>query len=107
MCAFGALLVSRFLPNQYQSETLIQIVPQRVPDSYVRSTVTTDLDERLKSISQQIKSRDAPRGADHELDLYPPSAQAMPMEDVVGADARSHRVEVGPRGRGPRGSDRP
>ena len=35
-----ALIVSSRLPNVYQAETLIQIVPQRVPDAYVRSTVT-------------------------------------------------------------------
>jgi polysaccharide chain length determinant protein (PEP-CTERM system associated) len=103
LCAFGALLVSRFLPNQYQSETLIQIVPQRVPDSYVRTTVTTDLEERLKSISQQIKSRARIEELITTLDLYPEQRKAMPMEDVVGIMRQAVVVEVGPRGRGPRG----
>lgn len=103
VCAFGALLVSRFLPNQYQSETLIQIVPQRVPDSYVRTTVTTDLEERLKSISQQIKSRARIEELITTLDLYPEQRKAMPMEDVIGIMRDAVVVEVGPRGRGPRG----
>ena len=103
VCAFGALLVSRFLPNQYQSETLIQIVPQRVPGDYVRPTVTTDLDERLKSISQQIKSRARIEELVTTLDLYPEQRQVMPMEDVIGIMRDAVVVEVGPRGRGPRG----
>src|SRR6476646_10836302 len=51
--AVGALL----LPNRYRSETLILVVPQRVPESYVKSTVTARIEDRLLSISQQILSR--------------------------------------------------
>jgi succinoglycan biosynthesis transport protein ExoP len=103
VCGFGALLVSRFLPNTYQSETLIQIVPQRVPDSYVVSTVTTGLEERLKSISQQIKSRGRLEALITSLDLYAAERKNMPMEDVIGRMRDAVVIEVGPRGRGPRG----
>jgi polysaccharide chain length determinant protein (PEP-CTERM system associated) len=107
VCTFTALLVSRVLPNQFQSETLIQIVPQRVPDSYVRSTVTTDLEERLKSISQRIQSRTRVEELITSLDLYPELRKVMPMEDVVGIMRGAIVVEVGPRGRGPRGPTDP
>ncbi|MGH9411804.1 MAG: Wzz/FepE/Etk N-terminal domain-containing protein, partial [Vicinamibacterales bacterium] len=46
-----------FLPNQYRSDTLILVVPQQVPESYVKATVTTRIEDRLQSISQQILSR--------------------------------------------------
>ena len=36
---FCSLVTSARLPNVYQSEMLVQIVPQRVPESFVRSTV--------------------------------------------------------------------
>ena len=36
------------LPNRYRSDTLILVVPQRVPESYVRSTVTTRIEDRLQ-----------------------------------------------------------
>jgi polysaccharide chain length determinant protein (PEP-CTERM system associated) len=83
VCTFIALLTSRFLPNQYQSEALIQIVPQRVPDSYVQTTVTTRLDERLKTITQQIMSRTRLEQLVTELDVYPEERRSQPMEDVV------------------------
>jgi len=37
------VLVFRFIPKKYQSETLIMVVPQRVPDEYVKATVTTSI----------------------------------------------------------------
>jgi polysaccharide chain length determinant protein (PEP-CTERM system associated) len=83
VCSFGAVLVSRFLPNLYRSDTMIQIVPQRVPDSYVRSTVTTEVDDRIKAIEQQVKSRTRLEESILELDLYPEQRRSSPLEDVV------------------------
>jgi polysaccharide chain length determinant protein (PEP-CTERM system associated) len=83
ICTFIGLLVSRTIPDLYRSDTLIQVVPQRVPDSYVRSTVTTDVDDRLKSIQQQIVSRTRLEQTIQEFDLYPDKRKAQPMEQVV------------------------
>ena len=44
-------------PNLYRSTSSIFIEPQKVPSDYVRSTVTTDIEGRLRSISQQMTSR--------------------------------------------------
>jgi polysaccharide chain length determinant protein (PEP-CTERM system associated) len=96
VCTFGALVVSRFLPNRYQSDTLIQIVPQRVPDSYVRSTVTTNLDERLKSITQQIMSRTRLEEVITQLDLYAAERNSVPMEDLVNRLREDIEVAVTP-----------
>ena len=35
-----APVLARFAPARYRSETLIMVVPQRVPDNYVKPTVT-------------------------------------------------------------------
>ena len=37
----GVAAFTRTLPNKYRSETVILVVPQRVPEDYVRSTVTS------------------------------------------------------------------
>ena len=37
---YAGLVVCSRLPNMYQAAMLIQVVPQRIPDAYVRSTVT-------------------------------------------------------------------
>ena len=50
-------LIASHLPKSYRSETVMMVIPQRIPDSYVRSTVTDSVQDRLFSISDQILSR--------------------------------------------------
>jgi polysaccharide chain length determinant protein (PEP-CTERM system associated) len=45
------------MPRIYEAGTLILVVPQRVPSDYVRSVVTTDIQARISTISEQILSR--------------------------------------------------
>jgi polysaccharide chain length determinant protein (PEP-CTERM system associated) len=81
--ASAAAVVARRMPNQYRSETLILVIPQRIPDSYVRSTVTMRIEERLRSLSQEIFSRTRLETVITEFDLYPELRAARPMETVV------------------------
>jgi len=79
----GTVLVARMIPNRYRSETVILVVPSRVPESYVRSTVTTRIEDRLRSIQQTIMTRTRLEMIIRDLNLYPSERQRMPMEDVV------------------------
>ena len=45
------------IPEIYMSETLILVEPQKVPENYVKSVVSTDINARISTISQQIMSR--------------------------------------------------
>jgi polysaccharide chain length determinant protein (PEP-CTERM system associated) len=45
------------LPSLYQATTLIMVEPQKVPEEFVRATVTVPIQDRLKTISQQVLSR--------------------------------------------------
>ena len=74
---------ARALSNQYRSDTLILVVPQRVPESYVRSTVTTRIEDRLQSISQQILSRTRLERVIQDFNLYVKERRTGIMEDVV------------------------
>ena len=79
----SAAVVNR-LPNLYRSETLILVVPQRVPESYVRSTVTARIEDRLQAISQQILSRTRLEQIITDFNLYPKErANRELMEDIV------------------------
>jgi len=79
----GAAIVT-YLPNVYRSETLILVVPQRVPESYVRSTVTARIEDRLQSISQQILSRTRLEQIVTDFNLYAKErADQALMEDIV------------------------
>ena len=83
LCTIAGLMVSRTYVDLYRADTLIQIVPQRVPDSYVRSTVTTNIDDRLKSIKQQVMSRTQLEQIISELNLYPKVRADGSMQDAV------------------------
>ncbi len=82
----------RFVPDVYRADTMILVVAQRVPDIYVKSTVTSRIQDRLQSISPQILSRSRLEPIIVDLNLYPDRRQKEPMEDVI-AYMRS-QVEV-------------
>jgi polysaccharide chain length determinant protein (PEP-CTERM system associated) len=82
------------LPDQYRSDTLILVVPQRVPESYVRSTVTTKIEDRLQSIAQQIMSRTRLERIIVDFNLYERARREGIMEDVVQKMRKDIGVEV-------------
>jgi protein tyrosine kinase modulator len=51
------VVISHIIPPQYQSQTLILIEQQKVPEDYVKPVVEQDLSERLASMKEQILSR--------------------------------------------------
>jgi len=91
--AIGAVVVHR-LPDRYRAETLILVVPQRVPESYVRSTVTARIEDRLNSLSQEIMSRTRLEKIIHDLDLYADVRKTGIMEDIVEQMRRDINLQV-------------
>jgi polysaccharide chain length determinant protein (PEP-CTERM system associated) len=89
--------LSRFLQDRYQSSTSILVVPQRIPESYVQSTVTSTMEERLQSISQQILSRTRLERIIQNFDLYADERRTGLMEDVVELMRKDIAVSIVPR----------
>jgi polysaccharide chain length determinant protein (PEP-CTERM system associated) len=94
LIASGTVLYSSTLPNLYKSESLILVLPQQVPRSYVASTVTVQIDQRLQTISQQVLSRNRLERLIEEFNLYPEARQKGMMEDVV-QQMRDLHISVG------------
>jgi protein tyrosine kinase modulator len=84
----------RTLPNLYRSDTLILVVPQRVPENYVKSTVTTRIEDRLQSIQQQILSRTRLERIIQDFNLYAEARRTAIMEDVVDRMRSNISVQV-------------
>jgi polysaccharide chain length determinant protein (PEP-CTERM system associated) len=80
---FAALLYSSTIPNLYQADMLIAIDAQRVPDAFVRPTVTMPIEQQLESIKVQVLSRTALQETIESFDLYRQERQTLPMEDVI------------------------
>ncbi|WP_291984366.1 GNVR domain-containing protein [Luteitalea sp.] len=62
---------------------LIAIDPQRVPDSFVRTTVTLETDRRLDALQVQVLSRTNLLQLIEEFGLYPQEIEALPQEEVI------------------------
>lgn len=77
-----AIYVQR-LPDIYRSETLILVDPQKVPDSYVKSTVTGDVRNRLGTLSQQILSATRLQKIIDSFNLYPEERKTQAREDII------------------------
>ena len=73
----------RTMPNSYRSETMILVVPQRVPEAYVKSAVTENIEDRLGAIREQILSRTRLEAIITDLDLYPELRRKFLMEDLI------------------------
>jgi polysaccharide chain length determinant protein (PEP-CTERM system associated) len=93
LLGIATVFITRRLPDQFRSETLILVVPQRVPESYVKSTVTARIEDRLQSISQQILSRTNLERIINDFNLYAQDRRIRIMEDVV-EQMRKNAIEI-------------
>lgn len=103
--AFFIILIAGLIycltaPKIYKSSTTISIVRQRVPESFVHSTVTADIDERIHSIGQEILSRTRLEGVINQLNLYPKQRKDLPMEKVIEMMRNNISVELSSARRG-------
>jgi polysaccharide chain length determinant protein (PEP-CTERM system associated) len=81
-CAAGYALFRTMTPI-YRASTLVMVEKQKVPADYVKATVTTDIDERLKTLEQQITNRDNLERIISEMNLYPVLRTEQPMEKAI------------------------
>jgi len=78
----GASLIA-FLPNIYRSTATVLVDRQQVPESFVQSTVTSTLETRLQTISQEILSRSRLEALINRFALYSVLRTRAPLEDVI------------------------
>lgn len=77
------LLVVQRLPAVYRAETSILIESQRIPENFVSSTVTPNLQDRLSAISDQILSYSRLTDLIKRFDLYHDGRKHLTPEEVV------------------------
>jgi succinoglycan biosynthesis transport protein ExoP len=74
---------SWFLPVTYQSESVILVEQQKVPDQYVVPNVTSNLQSRVQSLTEQILSRTRLQELINRLQLYPRRGSSLNSADAV------------------------
>src|SRR6266508_5468458 len=81
--AAAAVSLIMFLPNVYRSTATVLVDRQQVPETFVRSTVTSALETRLHTISQEILSRSRLEALINRFGLYSDLKQRVSLEEVI------------------------
>jgi polysaccharide biosynthesis transport protein len=81
-CAIAIVVVMR-LPVVYRSEAVILVDSQKIPEHYVTSTVNTNVQDRLATISQQILSATRLQKIIDTLGLYAKERKTMVQEEII------------------------
>jgi polysaccharide chain length determinant protein (PEP-CTERM system associated) len=71
------------LPTLYSAEALILVDAQKIPEKFVTSTVSTDVQDRLASISQQILSSTRLKKIIDDFDLYRDGKKSAVQEEIL------------------------
>src|SRR5262245_15518803 len=71
------------LPNLYRSTATVLVDRQQVPETFVRTTVTSELETRLQTISQEILSRSRLEGLIGRFGLYPDLRKETSNEEAI------------------------
>lgn len=77
----------------YQASTMILVQPQRVPKNYVKSVVTSSINQRISTISQQILSRSNIEKIIDQFGLYE-DAENMYLEDKIAQMRKKIKVNI-------------
>jgi len=99
-CAFAFLalgiILSRVIPPQYQSQTLILVEQPKVSEDYVKPVVAQDLTQRLASMREQILSRSRLEPIIKRFNLF--SQPSLTMDDRVTLTQKAIGVKPIPAG---------
>jgi succinoglycan biosynthesis transport protein ExoP len=72
-----------YLPTVYTAEAVVLVDSQKIPERYVASTVSTDVQDRLATISQQILSTTHLKKIIDEFDLYKRERRLLVQEEIL------------------------
>jgi polysaccharide biosynthesis transport protein len=78
-----SFLIVRQLPSVYRSEAVILVDSQKIPERYVASTVSTDVQDRLATISQEILSTTRLQKIIRTFGLYREERKHLVPEEII------------------------
>lgn len=89
-----ALGLAIVLPERYESRTLILVEQQKVPESFVKSVVVDELNNRIATIRELVLSRTRLQPIIEKFGLYRDEQGKVPVEGMVGRLRKS--IEITP-----------
>src|SRR3989441_1404144 len=90
----AAVSLLTFMPNIFRSTATVLVDRQQIPESFVQPTVTSALETRLHTISQEILSRSRLEALINRFGLYPNLRKRLPFEEVIGRMRKDIKLEL-------------
>ena len=91
---FAASVYCVVTPEFYKSSITILIIPQTVPQDYVRSTVSVKVEQQLATIKQQVLSRTTLTKVMDELRLFEKERKKLTSEELFEMMRKRIGIEV-------------
>ena len=91
---FGASVYCVVTPELYKSSISILVIPQTVPEDYVRSTISAKLEQQLVTIKQQVMSRTTMTKVMDELHLFEKERTTLTSEELFENMRKRIEIEV-------------
>ncbi len=85
-----------FLPSLWTSAATIMIDPQQIPETYVKPTVTGDVEARFLTLSQEILSDSRLAAIVDQYGLYPRQRRTRTAPEVVDRMRKDIHLEINP-----------
>jgi uncharacterized protein involved in exopolysaccharide biosynthesis len=90
LAPLAGFLVSYAFSPKYNSQSLVLVEGQKVPDSLVKSVITSDFTQRLSTMTQQVMARNRLRAMVERLGIAKPGEAGKIVEEI------ETNVSVGP-----------
>lgn len=87
--------IGLFIPKTYRSTTTILVEPQKIPKDYVKPTVTITVEDRLRTITQQIMSPSRLRKVLYKVGLVSDMSNQNLVKRLISTMQKNIQVDVG------------
>ena len=92
LTAIAGIMVISLIPDKYEASTTILVDPQKIPERYVASTITSDPNAHLNTLTQQVLSASRLQEIVDHLNPYPDLQKKMSREELL--DFIRSKIEI-------------
>jgi len=96
LLAVASIIAISLIPNQFKATTTILVDPQKIPERYVASTITSDPNAHLNTLTQQVLSASRLQEIIDQLSLYPELRKKKSHEELLDYIRAKIKIELKP-----------
>lgn len=96
LLSIAGIVGACLLPDTYKATTTILVDPQKIPERYIASTVTSDPNAHLNTLTQQVLSPSRLQDVVDRLRLYPELQKTRSHEEIIDYIKSKIKIELKP-----------